>query len=190
MSAETRTKLLSLARAMFGSVGYADVALEDLTTVGGMTRGALYHHFENKLGLFKAVVAEIEAELDREVKAKTRHLGERPEDAWEGLRLASHCYLSTVLKADVQQIMLRDAPTFYPGFANRPTKLRCHELTIRTLSGLKSAGKLDILDPEATANMIAGAIQRLASWAVALPEPDITQIQKMLDQYLASFGVR
>lgn len=45
MIEETRQKLVAAARQQFGSVGYAETVMDELTAQAGMTRGALYHHF-------------------------------------------------------------------------------------------------------------------------------------------------
>lgn len=55
--AETRKKLIQVARRAFGEYGYADTSMDKLTAEAGLTRGALYHHFGDKKGLFAAVVA-------------------------------------------------------------------------------------------------------------------------------------
>src|SRR3546814_8746339 len=61
--------ILKLARQMFGKTGYADASMDELTAAAGMTRGALYHHFGSKQGLFEAVVEQIDEEMDDQLKA-------------------------------------------------------------------------------------------------------------------------
>ena len=56
MIEETRNKLLEAGRQAFGSVGYAQTSMDELTASAGLTRGALYHHFGDKKGLLQAVV--------------------------------------------------------------------------------------------------------------------------------------
>lgn len=188
MSAQTQAVLLALARQRFGEIGYAEVSLEELTAAAGMTRGALYHHFESKLGLFRAVVAGIEQQVDRDVAARVAAAGNAGEDPWERLRIASHCYLETVLQPDIRQIMLRDAPSFYPGFAERPTRLHCHALTVQMLAELYRARKTAIANAEGGAWMIEGAIAGIAGWAAQSCETDVAVAGRLLDQFLDSLG--
>ena len=58
-SEATRTALLQAARELFTERGYADTATDDVAQRAGVTRGALYYHFRDKSGLFRAVVEDL-----------------------------------------------------------------------------------------------------------------------------------
>src|SRR5262249_58355569 len=62
-SEATRQALVQAARRLFGARGYADVGTEEIVRSAGVTRGALYHQFRDKAGLFAAVAEEVEAEI-------------------------------------------------------------------------------------------------------------------------------
>jgi Transcriptional regulator len=81
--AATRKKLIEVARRTFAEYGYADTSMDKLTAEAGLTRGALYHHFGDKKGLFAAVVNQIDSEM---ALSAQKYL-EQPEDLWEGLML-------------------------------------------------------------------------------------------------------
>src|SRR5262249_50681235 len=51
----TREKLERVARELFAQRGFAGVSAEELVAKAGVTRGALYHHYDGKEGLFEAV---------------------------------------------------------------------------------------------------------------------------------------
>src|ERR1044072_8028932 len=60
----TRSVLLEVSRRLFASRGYAAVGLADLVSEAGVTKGALYHHFEGgKTDLFRAVVEQVHEEI-------------------------------------------------------------------------------------------------------------------------------
>jgi TetR/AcrR family acrAB operon transcriptional repressor len=53
---ETRTLIIDAALAVFCRKGYADTRLEDIADEAGLTRGAIYHHFAGKVGLYDALL--------------------------------------------------------------------------------------------------------------------------------------
>lgn len=65
----TRLALISAARQLFVEKGYADTATPDIVAAAGVTRGALYHHFEVKKALFRAVIEReamaVASDIDR-----------------------------------------------------------------------------------------------------------------------------
>jgi TetR/AcrR family transcriptional regulator, transcriptional repressor for nem operon len=47
----TKANIIEKASVLFNSKGYANTSLSDITTVTGLTKGAIYRHFENKEAL-------------------------------------------------------------------------------------------------------------------------------------------
>ena len=63
MSESTKSELLRRARHAFAEFGFADAPIEALVASAGMSKGALYHHFGSKQGLFLAVVRELSQDI-------------------------------------------------------------------------------------------------------------------------------
>ncbi len=57
-SEATRRKILDAAIDVFGEVGYAAAAWGTIIERTGMTKGALYHHFDSKESLASAIIEE------------------------------------------------------------------------------------------------------------------------------------
>ena len=57
-TAQTRAKILKGALVVFSRKGYAAARLEDVAREIGMTRGAIYWHFKNKIGLYETLLSE------------------------------------------------------------------------------------------------------------------------------------
>jgi AcrR family transcriptional regulator len=105
-AAETREALLSAARALFGQRGFAAVGTEEIVRTARLTRGALYHHFEGKEDLFRAVYEAVEAELVQQVAA----IALATENPLEALRAGARAFLDACEDPAVRQITLIDAP--------------------------------------------------------------------------------
>jgi AcrR family transcriptional regulator len=54
----TRQKILNAAIELFSEVGYAAAGLGEIIDRAGMTKGALYHHFDSKEALATAVIEQ------------------------------------------------------------------------------------------------------------------------------------
>jgi AcrR family transcriptional regulator len=102
----TRAALIATARRLFAERGFSGVAAEEIVAAAGVTRGALYHHFDGKPGLFRAVFEQIESEL-------AARFAEDPlskPDAWEAMVAGLDMFLDVCREPEVRQIALIDAP--------------------------------------------------------------------------------
>jgi AcrR family transcriptional regulator len=75
--AATRSGLLTAAREVFTSVGYAQAGVTDIVTRAGASVGSLYHHFSGKADLFVTLYEE----LHRDQVERTRLAVKRARDA-------------------------------------------------------------------------------------------------------------
>jgi len=119
-SEATRGALVATARRLFAERGYAGVGTEEIVRAAGVTRGALYHHFDGKPGLFRAVFEQIESEL------ATRFASEAlsKPDAWEAMVAGLELFLDVCREPEVRQIALLDAPAVLGWMAWREVESR------------------------------------------------------------------
>lgn len=61
---ETRNKLLDTAEKLFHEKGVSRTSLADIAEAAGMTRGAIYWHFDNKVDLFNAMFDRVHLPLE------------------------------------------------------------------------------------------------------------------------------
>ena len=71
-SATTRPRCSSAARELFAERGFAATGRDEIAERAGVTHGALYHHFDGKDAVLRAVVLEMEAEMVERVSAAAR----------------------------------------------------------------------------------------------------------------------
>jgi TetR/AcrR family acrAB operon transcriptional repressor len=63
---ETRNRILDTAEQVFYEKGVSRTGLADIADAAGVTRGAIYWHFENKTDLFNAMVDRVALPLEEE----------------------------------------------------------------------------------------------------------------------------
>jgi AcrR family transcriptional regulator len=107
-SEATRDALVEAARALFAGRGYAGVGTEEIVRAAGVSRGALYHHFEDKRELFAAVYEQIEVELAERITAGA--LAANATSPLEAMRAGAEMFLAACTEPAVQQIALLDGP--------------------------------------------------------------------------------
>lgn len=103
---KTVARLLEKGRQLFAEKGYAGVSAEEIVAAAGVTRGALYHHFDGKKGLFLAVVRTIHEEIMREVQAAT----DREPDPFRMQIAGNDAFLDSASRPEARRILLIDAP--------------------------------------------------------------------------------
>jgi AcrR family transcriptional regulator len=127
-------------RALFTERGYAAVGTEEIVARAKVTRGALYHHFDGKRELFRAVHEQMEEEVVGAIGARMEGI----EDPIELLSTGVRAYLDACTDPALTRVTLLDAPAVL-GWE------QWREIDMRYGLGLVTAGL--------TAAMDAGAIR-------------------------------
>src|SRR5882724_3501839 len=103
---ETRERLEQVGRNLFAERGFSGVSAEELVAAAEVTRGALYHHYDGKEGLFAAVVENVMGEVQAKLSAQAA--GQR--DPLQALRRGIAAFLLLCTQPAIQRILLVDAP--------------------------------------------------------------------------------
>lgn len=98
--------LIATARRLFALRGYPDVSVDEIVQAAGVTKGALYHHFQDKRELFYGVVEQIQQSIQERLVAAAS----RPGDGISRLRAACHTYLDACTEGEVGRIVVLDSP--------------------------------------------------------------------------------
>ena len=102
----TRAALIDVATGLFATNGYEATAIPAVLDAAGVSRGALYHHFNSKEALFEAVLQAVEAQATLKVTRAARGA----TDPLDGLRRGCAAYLAMCRDPVVRRISLIDAP--------------------------------------------------------------------------------
>lgn len=170
MRAGTSAALVSTARRHFFEEGFAQASMDRICAEAGVTRGALYHNFGGKEGLFEAVFRQ----LDSEIGARIEAAYEGAEDPLAALLAACFVYLDAALDPEVQRITLRDGPAVLGQKAREIDEAGAIHPFAEALSALMGQGRLRPTDPEALARMLNGAMMDAAMWIAADEAPEAT----------------
>ena len=166
----TRRGLVDVAIEVFTEKGFADASIGDIVERTGMTRGALYHHYEGKADLFRAAFERLERELMEEAAAAASEA----TDAWDGLRRGLHATLNASLKPEIRQIVIKDATAVIGWDDSRALMDRY------ALGALKQGLHLAIGPEAATelvdaaAHILLGSLMEGAALIAASDDPDAT----------------
>lgn len=164
----TKQKLEQIARALFAEHGFAGVSAEELVTRAGVTRGALYHHYAGKEGLFEAVVDAIM----REVHGNLAKEAVGASDPLQALQLGIGAFLKLCTEPATHRILLVDAPAVLGWTRWREMDSKYgFGLVKQTLSGAMSAGLLVPQDVEVLAHLLLGALTEMAMVIARSPSP-------------------
>lgn len=102
----TRAHLVEAARGLFVANGYEATSIEAVLSCSGVSRGALYHHFESKMALFTAVLEAVEARVAQVIVDASRGI----PDPIAALHAGCDAWLELGRDPVVKQIVLTDAP--------------------------------------------------------------------------------
>jgi AcrR family transcriptional regulator len=152
---ETRRELLRVARELFAERGYAGVGTEEIVARAGLTRGALYHHFQGKRDLFRAVHEQLEEELVAEIAAGLA--GVTDPDVL--LEVGVRAFLDSCTDRMRVRVTLIDAPTVL-GWS------QWREIDERHGLGLVSAALSNAMDAGAIARQEVGPLAHLVIGAL------------------------
>ena len=102
----TRRQLIDAATRLFAAQGYDATSTAQVLDEAGVSRGSLYHHFDNKESLFEAVLEDVEAMVVQRLLARA----ETADDAVDALRRGCAAWVDMADDPVVRRIALIDAP--------------------------------------------------------------------------------
>lgn len=188
----TKAQSDALARAIrdaaarrFAREGYASVALEDVAGDAGATRGAVYHHFGSKEGLFRAVLGVAHQRVGDAIALAA----DAVEDRWEGFVVGCETFVRTSLADDVRRILLVDGPTVVGMAAWRSGDAAGSGLHLaEAVAALSADGIIDPTLGPALVPMLSGALNEAALWVAEAADHDLamTETLVVLRTWLAS----
>jgi AcrR family transcriptional regulator len=168
-SEATRAALVDAARANFAKLGYAATPIETVAREARVTRGALYHHFEDKRALFEAVVRQVQGDVALQVRDAAR----REVDLWASAGAGLAAFLAASHTPEYRRIVLEDAVSVL-GW-HRWREIDAEYMLgdfITALTGLIAAGVLRPVPVDMLAHLLTGAIAEAAFMVASSDTPE------------------
>ncbi|WP_274426669.1 TetR/AcrR family transcriptional regulator [Chelativorans sp. YIM 93263] len=157
-SQETREKLIEAARRLFVEKTYAETGTPEIVRAAGLTRGALYHHFEDKQALFRAVAEQEAADVAAEIE-----LHGTTEDPLEALIEGGDAFLEAMGRSGRTRLLLLDGPAVLGRAAMDEIYDRHGNRTLRDgLAEATQAGTIRQVPLEPLTSLLAAAFDRAA----------------------------
>jgi AcrR family transcriptional regulator len=166
--AQTRESLVRAGRKLFGEKGFRQTSVEDLARAARVTTGALYHHFPTKTALFEAVFEHAHTEL----MAASMAAAQDATDDLDLLARGFEAFLDAVLEADVQRILILDAPAVLgPARFTELDERYAFAVIVEALRSATETGSLHVDDPETVTRLLLGALTRGAMLIANATDP-------------------
>jgi AcrR family transcriptional regulator len=170
---ETRQRVVATARRLFAEQGYFETGTTEIVDAAGVgTRGALYHHFENKQALFLAVFEEIEVHLVAKVGVTITG-----DTSLERLERALSAFLDASLDPEVRRVMLIDGPVVLGWEGWREIEARFGLGAIRQMvaDGIADGSIVDV-DADAMAHLLLSVIDEAALFIAHADDPTAARL--------------
>jgi AcrR family transcriptional regulator len=153
---------------LFAQKGFAEASTDEVVRRARVTKGALYHHFENKLDLYRAVVEDAEREIVAKMAAAAAaHLSPQSR-----LEAACRAYVDACVDSPLARTIFLEAQVVLGSKAWRELA-RQHEnaaLAAHLAAALPERAGGD--SPIESAEVILGALTSAARVVLTSDQPD------------------
>lgn len=173
-AARTAQDVLEAATALLAERRFAEVSLDDVARAAGVTRGAVYHHYRNKKGVFRAVAITLQARIAASVVEAAEAAG---SDAAAQLRAGSHAFLDAITAEPFVRVLLVDAPAVVGWQEWR--RLDAEHSGAHLAEALSAMGLREEL-VGAMAAQLSGAMNEAALWVVQDPDAEAARTRAHL----------
>lgn len=184
---KTKALILKVARKLF-SKGYECVSTPDIANAAHVTRGALYHHFDDKKEIFREVVLQIAAEIVAKInESASAHATDTKSAVVEG------CieFLKVANNPEFRQIFLLDAPTVlgWSEWRRIDEKFGLGSLK-EGLVACSNDGSLDQRDIATVSLLISGALNEMVFFLAETQSKRIdSHIRTKVEQLVSAFVI-
>ncbi|SDX07558.1 transcriptional regulator, TetR family [Collimonas sp. OK242] len=183
----THAALLDTAIEIFTDKGYQQTGIEVVARAARVTRGAFYHHFEDKRALFEAIVRL----LQQQAAARLQESARMEKDTRGQLRAGAAAFLEICSEPSYRRLVIQEAPAVLGSALCREIgEAYPYGMLIAGLRELHRAGKFDVENVYLAARMIGAMICEASLLLEKSAEPDKfkAQANAIVDRAISAFS--
>lgn len=190
---QTRAALLEAAADAFAEHGFLATSITQIAASARVTKGAVYHHFADKQGLFDAVLNQYNEAAQQQILAA---MAEHPSNSWDAAMAALDATLDVCMNPRAARLIYIEGPVGLGWNRWRASEEHYTQRNIRLLlQGFVDAGVYpEDMPVEAMAQLLTGMVTRIG---IALAEAPTRKRKQMrnelrsaMHQILSSLGPR
>lgn len=154
---QTRAALVTAAAAAFSENGFAATSITQIAAAARVTKGAVYHHFSDKQGLFEAVMHHYNEAAQQKIDEA---IAQYPEDVWQAAAAALDAALDVCADNVAGRLIYLEGPVGLGWQRWRESERRYthHNVRRMLLSSIAAGIFSDELPVEATTEVLSGMI--------------------------------
>lgn len=176
-SEATKAALVEAATARFAEHGFSGTSLEDVAADIEASRGAVYHHFANKMALFQAVFEQQESQMISLVA----EAASEADDPWEAMESALEAFLDHCCDPVYGRIVWTEAPIALGWRRMKESEEKyAYGMIEQIITSLVDSGELPPLPREPMARI---SFHLLGAAALAIAEAAITDKPQIKADY-------
>lgn len=189
-SAATKGALIAAARELFAEHGFGGVGTEAIVRKAGVTRGAMYHQFADKTGLFEAVLVDVEIDVMNHILATVG--ASESADPIQAMRVGARAMLDAATGGAAQRIVLIDGPSVLGWQRWREVCLEYAAGMVETMiaAGI-DAGRVAPQPTKPLAHVLIGALDEAALYVAQADDPlgARAEMERVIDQLISALDL-
>lgn len=166
-SAATRRALLKAAGQLFALRGYAATSLDAIVSEAKVTKGALYHHFASKQGIFEAVLTDLEDQAAKTISKAMKGA----KDPWEQARAGLTAFLEVLREPAYSRLVVHEGPTVLGPRNVERVERSTFDVVRQVVAGVLGDSTLDPQMQETFSRIFFGALAAAGDAIVESTDP-------------------
>ena len=181
-SRKTKAALINAGKKLFGRKGFANVGLDEIALLAGVTTGAIYHNFGSKKKLFQQVHGAMAEVILLNAKEESRRAVDKAQtQSIERAILGMTMAFESISSPPNRRVLLEDGPTI---LGHRTSRVQFSGKAVllieQGLRRLMAESRIEQQPPELLAHMLFGALVEASNLSFDEPNSTLSSFEKIV----------